>query len=65
MYRVVVRGRVPRSVLDNVDRFELVGSGASQSVFVGVNADQADLYGLLLYLQRLGVELLSVSQGED
>ena len=61
MYRVVVGGQVGPALLGCVDGFILESAG-EESVLIGEEADQADLYGLLLVLQRFGVPLRSVQQ---
>jgi hypothetical protein len=59
-YRVVVRGRLGRTLADAFGHLELDSSGGESSL-TGTFADQAQLYGLLDRLRDLGIAVVSVN----
>jgi hypothetical protein len=63
-YRVVVRGRLGRTLSDAFGHLELDSSGG-QSSLTGTFADQAQLHGLLDRLRDLGIEIVSVNPVTD
>lgn len=59
-YRVVVRGRLGRTLADAFEHLELDASGGESSL-TGTFADKAQLYGLLDRLRDLGIDVVSVN----
>lgn len=60
-FEIHVRGAVPADLLSDFEYLETEVAG-SKTVLRGVVPDQAALYGVLLRLQALGLELLEVRQ---
>ena len=63
-YRVVVRGRLGRTLADAFEHLEL-DSSAGESSLTGTFADQAQLHGLLDRLRDLGIDIVSVNPVAD
>jgi hypothetical protein len=63
-YRVVVRGRLGRTLADAFGHLELDSSGGESSL-TGTFADQAQLHGLLDRLRDLGIAVVSVNPVTD
>jgi hypothetical protein len=63
-YRVVVRGRLGRSLADAFEHLEL-DSSRSESSLTGTFVDQAELHGLLDRLRDLGIHIVSVNPLTD
>jgi hypothetical protein len=63
-YRVVVRGRLGRTLADAFEHLEVDSSGGESSL-TGTFADQAQLQGLLDRLRDLGIDLVSVNPVPD
>ena len=59
-YRIVVKGRLCGALAEIFDGFQ-VRSSACETELRGVVADQAQLFGCLLRLRDLGVQLVSVN----
>jgi hypothetical protein len=59
-YRVVVHGRLGRTMADAFEHLEL-DDAAGESSLTGSFADQAQLYGLLDRLRDLGISIVSVN----
>lgn len=58
-YRVSVKGRLPGSLVDELDGFTVHADG-STSTLTGPLADPAQLYGLIARMESLGLTLLSL-----
>jgi hypothetical protein len=58
-FEIHVRGALPAEVLEDFEYLEAVVVPA-ETVITGVMPDQSALYGVLLRLQSLGVELVEV-----
>jgi hypothetical protein len=59
-YRIVVKGRLCGVLAEMFDGFQ-IRSSASQTELSGAVADQAQLFGYLLRLRDLGIQLISVN----
>jgi hypothetical protein len=62
-YRIVVRGRLTGPLADGFEHLELDSAGG-QSTLTGSQHDQAQLHGLLDRLGDLGIQLVSINEGE-
>jgi len=58
-FEIHVRGALPADMLEDFEYLEAVVVPA-ETVITGVMPDQSALYGVLLRLQSLGVELVEV-----
>jgi hypothetical protein len=59
-YRIVVKGRLCGALAEMFDGFQ-VRCSASETELNGAVSDQAQLFGCLLRLRDLGVQLISVN----
>jgi hypothetical protein len=59
-YRIVVNGRLSGALAEMFDGFQ-IRCTASQTELRGAVSDQAQLFGYLLRLRDLGVQLISVN----
>jgi hypothetical protein len=59
-YRIVVRGRLTGALAEMFDGLQ-VRTSACETELRGAIADQAQLFGHLLRLRDLGVQLISVN----
>jgi hypothetical protein len=60
-YEIVVKGQLSERFLSTFDGLALSAQG-SETRLSGEVADQAQLYGMLLRLRDLGIELISVNR---
>ena len=60
-YEIVVKGQLSERFMSTFDGFALAVQ-AGETRLSGELADQAQLYGVLLRLRDLGVELVSVNE---
>ena len=60
-YEIVVKGQLSERFLSTFDGLAL-SAQAGETRLSGEVADQAQLYGVLLRLRDLGIELISVNQ---
>jgi hypothetical protein len=63
-YSILVRGRLSERLASIFDGLEL-RSSAGMTELRGVVADQAELFGHLLRLRDLGIELISVNPASE
>jgi hypothetical protein len=61
-YEIVVKGQLSERFLSTFDSLALTAH-AGHTRLSGELADQAQLYGVLLRLRDLGIELVSVNRG--
>jgi hypothetical protein len=59
-YRIVVRGRLTGALAEMFDGLQ-IRTSACETELRGTIADQAQLFGYLLRLRDLGVQLISVN----
>lgn len=59
-YRLIIRGRLSDRMAAGFDGLH-VESSAGQTALTGTFADQAQLYGVIVRLRDLGIELVSVN----
>ena len=59
-YRIVVKGHLCGALAEMFDGFQIRCS-ASQTELSGAVSDQAQLFGYLLRLRDLGIQLISVN----
>jgi hypothetical protein len=59
-YRIVVRGRLTGTLAEMFDGLQ-IRAGACETELRGAISDQAQLFGYLLRLRDLGVQLISVN----
>jgi hypothetical protein len=59
-YRIVVQGRLCGALAEMFDGFQ-IRCGASETELNGAVSDQAQLFGCLLRLRDLGIQLISVN----
>jgi hypothetical protein len=61
-YSVQVKGHLPDGWRQIVERMEIIRDGNGITTLSGPIRDQAELYGLVVKLQNLGLTLISINQ---
>ena len=63
-YRIVIRGELSEPLVGPLEGMtvEVVGD---ESVLAGALVDQAQLHGVLSWLTKLGIEIVSVNSTDD
>ena len=61
-YRVQVKGYLPDGWCQLIERMEIIRDVDGITTLSGPIRDQAELYGLVVKLQNLGLTLISINQ---
>lgn len=61
-YRVQVKGYLPDGWCQLIERMEIIRDVNGITTLSGSIRDQAELYGLVVKLQNLGLTLISINQ---
>jgi hypothetical protein len=61
-YSIQVKGHLPERWKDMMERMEIICEADGNTTISGSIRDQAELYGLIIKLQNLGLTLISINQ---